>query len=245
MSNRKRRITSHIKVGAILPTNNSGDVEVLSRSLGDLVIKFITTGNTRHCKVNALMNGQVKDLIYGVGHGPKKYSAKDENFKITKEYDQWRRLLYRCTPKWQEIHPSYKGCYVNDKWKYYDNFHEWCVANKPVPYWDLDKDLLKNGNKEYGENFCTFLPENINKVIVVRDNLKGCTYKRGRYEVYYRGVFQGSYKNKKEAQICYIEVKQKYINKLADTDEPICDQAREALRRFSIGLCLDTVVRLQ
>lgn len=57
-----------VRVGDILPTNMSGEIEVLDIvNSKDVTIKFLKTGNVRKCAMQPLACGQVKDKVYGVG----------------------------------------------------------------------------------------------------------------------------------------------------------------------------------
>lgn len=46
-------------------------------------------------------------------------------------------------------------------WSTYEEFREWHSKNY-VPGWELDKDLLVPGNKEYGPETCRYIPRCLN-----------------------------------------------------------------------------------
>ena len=91
------------------------------------------------------------------------------------EYTTWANMLKRCySDKELTINPSYNDKSVCKDWLLYENFYDWC---KSVEYkekgWQLDKDLLVKGNKEYGPEVCVFLPPRLNGVILKCDSSRG------------------------------------------------------------------------
>ncbi len=99
---------------------------------------------------------------------------------IKKSYNVWRKMLDRCYDlKFQEQYPSYKGCTVCNEWLFYSNFEIW--YNKNIPdkskRWEIDKDILVQGNKEYSPEACCFVPQKINSL------LTNTSASRGKYPV--------------------------------------------------------------
>ena len=86
--------------------------------------------------------------------------------KLTKKYKVWYDMLMRCySKKYQNKHPSYIGCTVDDKWLNYQVFANW-FENNYVEGYELDKDILFKGNKLYSESTCCFVPHSINLLLV-------------------------------------------------------------------------------
>ena len=60
------------------------------------------------------------------------------------------------------------------------NFVEWATSKPQSTYyagdviWELDKDLLVDGNRVYSQDFCTFLPPDINIFLSDRDWSEKC-----------------------------------------------------------------------
>lgn len=109
-------------------------------------------------------------LIYGVGINDRSVAAT-LNGKITKEYDLWHDMLKRCYFKsFHEKQPTYIGCSVSDKFKYYHLFHAWCKTQIGFGKegYQLDKDLLIKGNKLYSEHTCVFIPKELNALLTKR-----------------------------------------------------------------------------
>ena len=97
-----------------------------------------------------------------------------------KSYATWRGMLDRCYDhKFQEQYPSYKGCTVCNDWLFYSNFEIWYNNNIPdkINRWELDKDILVQGNKEYSPDTCCFVPQRINSL------LTNTSASRGKYPV--------------------------------------------------------------
>ena len=168
------------KVGEIFSSKFCGDFVVLSYiNTANVRIRFLDTGYetvTRSCQVKS---GQVKDrslpTVHGVGVIGDRYSCWDGS-KIRKEYDLWSSMLARCySPKTQKVRETYIGCTVSENFKYYPYFYEWC--NKQIGFnsedFELDKDLLFKGNREYGEDTCIFIPREINIVLTKSDKARG------------------------------------------------------------------------
>lgn len=88
-------------------------------------------------------------------------------------YITWTSMLKRCySEPYHKRYPTYIGCTVTEEWKTFSNFKTWMEAQE----WEgkqLDKDLLLEGNKEYGPVTCVFIPEMINKFMLDRGSCRG------------------------------------------------------------------------
>ena len=167
-------------VGKICKSLNSGDFKVLKYSDNKTVeIQFLKTGFETTVQLVQVKSGNVKDpylpSVYGVGILGTKYPSKISG-RNTKEYVLWHSMLERCySDKSKKKHPTYEGCEVSGNFKSYECFYEWC--HKQIGFsnqgWHLDKDLLVRGNKIYSESACVFLPQEINSLLVKRENMRG------------------------------------------------------------------------
>lgn len=126
------------------------------------------------CRVTSsqLKDGRIKNpykpRIYGVGfvgHGRHKPS---KNGKDTHAYTAWSRMLERAYSSVKnENNRSYIGCSVAKEWHDFQIFGDWYQTQEfKGPGYQLDKDILSPGNKEYGPNNCRFVPEAINKMLL-------------------------------------------------------------------------------
>lgn len=86
--------------------------------------------------------------------------------------EKYKDMLKRCSPAYQSINPTYEGVYICEEWKDIHNFCDWAESQ----IWDgleLDKDILKVGNKEYGPDWCAFVPKEVNGLVRLSLNSKG------------------------------------------------------------------------
>jgi hypothetical protein len=86
-------------------------------------------------------------------------------------YWQWTNMLSRCTKVWQDRCPWYKGTTVCEEWKTFSVFKKWMLEQD----WEgraLDKDIIKDGNKEYGPVCCRFVTQATNSALSKRVRLK-------------------------------------------------------------------------
>ena len=118
-----------------------------------------------------MARGNKANLIFGYGINDYTGSVFI-NKKNIKSYTTWRDMLKRCySEEYHSKHQSYIGCYVCEEWKYYTNFKKWYDNNYPHDLastgiiFNLDKDLLVDGNKKYGPDTCVFLPQKINRFL--------------------------------------------------------------------------------
>ena len=184
--------------GKIFKTNNYGSLVITKYVNSSKVhIKFIETGYETDAEMNQIKKGNVKDrlaaTVWGVG------VLGDEpawvNGKHLKEYMLWGAMLKRCYDAEYHIkHPTYKDCYVSEKFKHYPYFKNWCSGQVGFNQagWDLDKDILLRGNKFYSEDTCVFVPQEINKLLNRQDK------DQDKYPV---GVYYDSCENNFQSKI--------------------------------------------
>ena len=88
----------------------------------------------------------------------------------TKEYFQYHNMVARCSTTLQKQRPRYLGSFLNPEWKLFNNYLKW--AENQVGFmnkepngriWSIDKDIIKVGNKEYGPEYCVFVPNEVNQ----------------------------------------------------------------------------------
>lgn len=114
------------------------------------------------------MAGKANKLIYGVGTndaGRAVWTKPNGKRVVCPFYDRWQSMLGRCyDPKFHLRNPTYVGCETAEEWLLFSNFENWMKTQN----WEgkeLDKDLLKVGNKLYSPDFCIFIPKKLNTFI--------------------------------------------------------------------------------
>ena len=171
-------------VGNVFRSLNSGDFKILKyNDTTNVEIQFLKTGFETSARLDHVKSGKIKDRympsVYGVGIVGNKYPIKVNDVQ-TKEYGLWKSMLRRCySDNFKKKNPTYKDCEVSDKFKSYEYFYEWC--NKQIGFgvdgFEIDKDLLIKGNKDYSESTCVFIPQEINTLLIK------CTASRGKHPI--------------------------------------------------------------
>ena len=123
----------------------------------------------------------VNPTVCGVGCNDVQFQIKVDRKHIW-QYKLWMSMLNRCfDAKFKQHCPTYENVTCCDEWLSFATFVEW--VNKEVDYKgkpvnsELDKDLIIKGNKIYSPATCSFVPQEVNKLL---SSGKAC---RGRYPV--------------------------------------------------------------
>ena len=178
-------------------------------------------------------------------------ATNDANYNISKivngravrcpYYNKWRHMIERCySLKYQEKHPTYKGCKVCDEWLVFSSFKLWMKSQQ----WkgnELDKDILLENNKLYSPETCIFVSSSINKLLNRNSAIRGrypigvCLDKNKRIiaqcKVDGKMVYLGVHETKELAHETYKNFKYKIIKSIADKKpEPL----RSALINYKI-----------
>lgn len=140
----------------------------------------------------------------------------------TKSGQVWGNVLMRCKigGAAQTRNPTYIGCTMSENFKNFQFFAEWCQAQIGYgkPKYDIDKDILVQGNKEYHEDKCVFVPHPLNSFLVANDSRRG-KYPQGihlascgqlKVNVCVNGTMQhiGIYKTEQAAYAAYKQAKE-------------------------------------
>lgn len=182
----------------------------------------------------------VKKPVYGHGINDTEYVFETKDYKI------WRNMLERCyCEKTQKRFPTYKGCTVCDKWKTFSNFKKWFHEHY-IDGWELDKDILFKGNKEYSFDKCCFVPHEINSMFTKSEAKRG-DYPigvskhgngfRARVLTLNKTVNIGTYKTAEEAFDAYKRVKEEYIRLIAEKwKEKLNPRVYNALHNYKVEI---------
>lgn len=185
-------------------------------------------------------------LVQGVGYNDKSCAALTYEGKITKEYQLWTSILERCyNKKFLEKNPTYLGCTVSEEFKHYHLFHAWC--QKQVGFgkegYQLDKDILVEGNKEYSSNTCCFVPRALNSLLKkpTRDLPVGVTRYKDKFQARcsVNGIRKclGTYNTIELAFAAYAVVKEAYIKAQAEHYKDYIDfRIYEVLMNYKVKM---------
>lgn len=164
----------------------------------------------------------MKKLIYGIG-------ICDLNTYINinkqyKSYNSWRGMLRRCYSHEQSYKfPSYIGCSVCDEWKLYSNFKSWFDEHY-IDGYQLDKDIIIDGNKVYSPETCCFVPHYINSMFNDNERVRGIyligvdlqnNMYRSRIFKYNKSIYLGTFTSEIDAHNVWLKAKREYARKLA------------------------------
>lgn len=128
-------------------------------------------------------------------------------------------MLKRCySESFHLRYPTYKGCETTAEWLTSSNFREWMLAQD----WEgmqLDKDLLRPGNKLYSPETCRFIPGWLNNLFTDRgrgrgDFPLGVSKHQNGFQMAIRidgSLFRKQYKTISEASRAYVDAKTNYV----------------------------------
>lgn len=159
-------------IGYEFQTVSSGPCKVVEMpNLSNVVVEF-EDGFRKTTTASVIRKGNIKNPYYpsvqGVGFLGEGPFITSKGRILTQESVTWRGMLQRCyDAKFLIKHPTYSENHVNPLWHNFQNFAKWCQTAKGFKNnWCLDKDVVTRGNKEYGPDFCCFIPHEINNLFV-------------------------------------------------------------------------------
>ena len=239
--------------------NNNGEEMRIVRygGVNDIDVQFVKDGTIiehkqyGHFKAGSISN-PFSPTIYGVGCiGVGKFKSRDENGKHTKCYKVWQSMLQRCyDPKFQEKHPTYKGCTVCPEWHNFQVFAKWYYSH----YYELenekialDKDILKKGNKVYSPDTCVFVPQFINNLFIKSNKVRGelpigVSKMRNKFVALLskgneKQIHLGTFTTPELAFLAYKEHKEQYIKQIAEEyKDKIPYRLYEALMNYEVDI---------
>lgn len=167
---------------------------------------------------------------HGVNDMPRGSCKKDG--KICKFYRVWSSMLERCYS--ETLHkrcPTYIGCSVAEEWLILSNFKKWFEVHYIEGY-QLDKDLLVEGNKTYGPDTCIFVTGLLNNLFTDSAKIRGecpigvaVNKRSGKYvanlKMYGRKKWLGQFNTPEEAHQAYIKAKREYVLEVVEMQRGI------------------------
>ena len=109
--------------------------------------------------------GGPRKPLFGVGVNDADYATQPivNGVKLCDpSYTVWVGMMRRAyDPKLHEKYQTYSDVTVCKDWHSFSAFREW-LLNSHREDWQLDKDLLMVGNREYGPDACIYVPRWLN-----------------------------------------------------------------------------------
>lgn len=153
-----------------------------------------------------------RKLVFGIGINDAEYMVCPRiNGKkvMCPYYKVWQSMLMRgYCKKYQEKHPTYIGCSVNKDWLIFSVFKLW-MKTQEWKGMQLDKDIIRLDNKEYGPETCAFVSAAINNL------LTNHAARRGKYP---QGVSWYERDEKYQSQ-CRVGGKKKHLGYFSTINE--------------------------
>ena len=88
-------------------------------------------------------------------------------------YRAWASMMQRAyDKKFHEKQQTYSDVTVCKDWHSFSAFRAWWLDNYKEG-WELDKDLLVPGNREYGPDTCIYIPSRLNAFTIDRSASRG------------------------------------------------------------------------
>lgn len=228
---------SNSRIGQIEKNSVGSLMEVIEyNNHKDIWVRFIENSNLVHTNWGNFIRGHVNNpydrRTHGVGYkGEGEYKFTFDGGK-TKSYTSWKNMMYRCYSKeLHKKHATYSDCTVCEEWHNFQVFAKWYEENYygiDGEKMNLDKDILKKGNKVYSPDTCVFVPVSINNLFLKKDANRGdlpigVSFNK-QDKIYIAGCstnnkgiieYLGSYNNPCDAYRAYKEFKEKLIKQIA------------------------------
>ena len=245
-------MSKQIISGDVFPTNEGGSVTVLQyRNAHGVIIQHNDDyGHIATVRAGDLRRGMVKNpyhrSVYGVGFIGVGEHPVSVNRKLTPVYKTWNNMLERCyNPKFHARCPTYIGCSVHPDWHNFQNFAEWYERQYFATCWQLDKDLIVEGNKVYSANTCVFVPQQLNTLLsdcgATRGDLPQGVSRNGKG---YRATLNidgrlhqlGTYVTPSEAFQAYKLAKEANVERMAEQYKCLIDpRVYDSLMRYEVS----------
>ena len=136
--------------------------------------------------------GRPRKLLHGVGANDAHYATQPRVNGVPlcdPACQSWVNMLKRAyNRKYHAANQTYIGVTVCEEWHSFSAFREWWLANYREG-WQLDKDMLSVGNREYGPSACIYVPRWLNSFTTDSGALRG-EFPIGVYLDRRRGKYQ-------------------------------------------------------
>ncbi len=179
-----------------------------------------------------------KRLVCGVGINDSQTTYKNGTQK--QAYIAWNAMLNRAySAAFHKHWPSHSECSVAKEWLHFSTFEQWFEARYKQGY-QLDKDILMEGNKEYGPTTCILVPAELNMLTIRGGAGQGISKKKLKSEIKYQARcriggkerYLGLFKTEKEAEAAIKTAKREKLAGLRPLADSIDARLYEALERI-------------
>lgn len=160
----------------------------------------------------------MKKSMFGIGY----LGCSDVDVQGT-IYRKWANMMQRCYSEvTHKLKPYYKNCRVCEEWWNFSNFREWYRENIiEGRQFDLDKDILVQGNNVYSPNTCALVTHYANTVFQrrgIETNIVQCvTTGKFNASATILGKIKeiGAYETREEAERQLLLYRKEFINQFA------------------------------
>lgn len=245
-------------LGKEFETNSWGKCVVIGYNNNlDVLVEFIDYPYIVRCRLGCLRQGRVKNPYYPTYHGKGFLGEGKYNIEDDKDaYSLWRSMILRAYgERYHKLRPTYRDVEVCNAWLNFQNFTEWFYSQKfsravdeVGNFYALDKDILVKGSKLYSPDTCSFVPRDVNALLVKRDKKRGDlpigvrynkTGKRFCVGLSYFGksITLGIYDSLESAFNVYKNAKESYIKEVAEYwKDRIDERVYQALLKYEVHI---------
>lgn len=235
-----------IQVGETFKNKNGQECKVVSYEGWDKVlVEFNDSHKYRKTvRSNHLRNGTFKNP-YAPTYADVGYIGVGTHKTGTKTHKIWSDMLNRCYSEKNMVkNRSYSDCVVCAAWCNFQNFAAWCESRKVKGVeMQIDKDIIKNGNKIYCPEYCSLVPADINALFIgsrsKNDLPLGVSIRKsnGKYKasicINGKSKALGEYDTPAEASLAYMKAKKEHIrSKAIEYRDVLEDRVFEALMNW-------------
>lgn len=221
-------------VGEVFNTNRCGSLVVIAyTSCSDVTVRFLATGTEVKTTMGNIKAGRVRDKAANI-NGVMDMKYDETTIRL---YAIWKAMIYRCSGKLSKSRSTYDDCSYSEDFSVFSDFYSWCKSSVgfDIDGWQLDKDVLKRGNRLYAPETCCFIPSELNSLILRSQAIRGAlpigvSYtKHGKFRARLKigkGVEKhlGTFDSAMEAFSAYKKAKELRIKELAEKWKGSIDQ---------------------
>ena len=169
---RKKAPNNPIQVNDVFYSKRSGPFKVIEdNGAFDITVQFIETGTVKKTQSAHARSGNLLDplakTVFGVGFIGEGNHKSQNKMQSNRAWTVWHTMMARCYNINSKSYKSYgqRGVAVDETWHNFQNFASWFEDNY-IEDSDIEKDIIKRGNKVYGPATCRFIPRAINNLLV-------------------------------------------------------------------------------